>query len=118
MRNKFKLILSGGLAGLINGLFGTGGGLVALPLLRACGVSGERANATSLAVVLPLCISSAIVYLFGGKVGLRDVLPYVPGALAGGWLGAKLLPKTPQGWLRLAFGALCLYAAFRALIRG
>ena len=35
MRQKTKLGLSGALAGLVNGLFGGGGGMVMAPLLTA-----------------------------------------------------------------------------------
>jgi len=48
--------VAGGLAGIANGFFGGGGGMVLVPLLTArCGLDQRRAFATSVAVILPLC---------------------------------------------------------------
>ena len=48
--------VAGALAGLANGFFGGGGGMILVPLLtRRCGLDQRRAFATSVAVILPLC---------------------------------------------------------------
>ena len=57
MRQKTKLGLSGALAGLVNGLFGGGGGMVMAPLLTALGVPPETAP---LLVIRPLSGSGAL----------------------------------------------------------
>ena len=55
-REKFRWLLAGGLAGLVNGFFGGGGGSVLVPLLtQLCKLDQRRAFATSVAVILPLC---------------------------------------------------------------
>ena len=46
--------LGGGVTGLLNGLFGSGGGMVAVPLLAHGGLEPARAHATSMAVILPV----------------------------------------------------------------
>ena len=64
---KLPFALAGGAAGLANGFFGGGGGSVFVPLLtRTCGLNQRQAFATSVAVILPLCVLSAAVYLFRG----------------------------------------------------
>ena len=66
----FLPYLSGALAGALNGLFGTGGGIVLVPLLlRVHRLPAQRAFATSLAVILPL---SAVTLLLVS--GIRSVL--------------------------------------------
>ncbi|MEI3140364.1 MAG: TSUP family transporter [Lawsonibacter sp.] len=66
-REKFRWLLAGGLAGLVNGFFGGGGGSVLVPLLtQLCKLDQRRAFATSVAVILPLCVLSAAIYLAGG----------------------------------------------------
>ena len=56
MRAQTKYAAAGAAAGLVNGLFGGGGGMVLLPLLnRWCRVEGKRGFATCVAVILPLC---------------------------------------------------------------
>ena len=85
---KLRHALSGAAAGLTNGFFGGGGGSVLVPLLtRVCGLSQRQAFATSVAVILPLCVLSAAIYLFRGGLDLTATLPYLIGGAAGGWLG-------------------------------
>lgn len=68
-KEKGRWLLAGGLAGLVNGFFGGGGGSVLVPLLtRLCKLDQRRAFATSVAVILPLCILSAAVYLARGRL--------------------------------------------------
>ena len=56
MRKKWNYAVSGGLAGIANGLFGGGGGSVLVPMLTGyCKLDQRRAFATSVAVILPLC---------------------------------------------------------------
>ena len=50
-------------AGLLNGLLGAGGGMVVVPLLSALGTAGKKSHATALAVIVPLSVVSAVLYL-------------------------------------------------------
>ena len=60
--------LAGLLTGFFGGLLGGGGGLVAVPLLRVCGLEGKEVHATSLAVTLSLSCLSAWLYLRAGRL--------------------------------------------------
>ena len=74
--------VAGGLAGISNGFFGGGGGMVLVPLLTArCGLAQRRAFATSVAIILPLCVLSSVIYLFRGGLDLAVALPYLAGGL-------------------------------------
>ena len=78
MKSKESLgsILAGTGAGAVNGLFGAGGGMVLVPLLTGvCGLPQRRAFATSVAVILPLCALSVVIYLLRG--GLDEILTLV-----------------------------------------
>ena len=56
LRSRWKHAVAGGLAGMANGFFGGGGGMLLVPLLgRWCGLEQRKAFATSVAVILPLC---------------------------------------------------------------
>ncbi|MFQ8758592.1 MAG: TSUP family transporter [Intestinimonas sp.] len=71
--------VAGGLAGIANGFFGGGGGMVLVPLLTArCGLDQRRAFATSVAIILPLCVLSSVIYLFRGGLDLAVALPIWP----------------------------------------
>ena len=108
--------VAGGLAGIANGFFGGGGGMVLVPLLTArCGLDQRRAFATSVAVILPLCVLSSVIYLFRGALDLTPALPYLAGGLAGGFLGGRLFQKLNMDWLRRAFALLILYGGFKSL---
>ncbi len=90
-----------------NGLFGGGGGSVLVPLLIGlCKLEPRRAFATSVAIILPLCIVSVWFYLRQGAVELSTALPYAAGGALGGWLGGKLFRQTNMTWLRRFFGLL------------
>lgn len=108
--------MAGGAAGLVNGFFGGGGGMVLVPLLMSkCGLDRKRAFATSVAVILPLCVLSAVIYYIRGNLSLMAALPYLAGGLAGGWIGGRLFAKVPAAWLKRLFALLILYGAWKAL---
>ena len=75
--SKLRFVLAGALAGMTNGLFGGGGGSVLVPLLtRYCRLDQREAFATSVAVILPLCVLSAAIYLLRGGLDWAAALPY------------------------------------------
>lgn len=117
MRSKGRFLLAGAAAGLVNGLFGGGGGSVLVPLLtRYCGLERRRAFATSVAVILPLCVLSAVIYVLHGQLDFGAAWPYVLGGTAGGFLGGKLFRGVRVAWLRRSFGLLLIYSGVRYLL--
>lgn len=107
---KKSFLAGGALVGAANGLFGGGGGMVAVPLLRRAALSDASAHATALAVIFPVCCVSAAIYLFSGFVAVAVLVPVALGVFAGGSVGARLLPRLPAPALRFAFAALMLAA--------
>ena len=117
MRKKWKFLLAGGAAGLANGFFGGGGGSVLVPILhRGCGLDQRRAFATSVAVILPLCLLSVVVYFMRGGLELGTAWPYLVGGTAGGWLGGKPFKGVRVDWLRRGFGLLLIYGGVRYFV--
>lgn len=113
---RLRAALAGGAAGLINGFFGGGGGMVLVPLLAGwCGLGQRKAFATSVAVILPLCVLSAGIYLFRESVELLPALPYLAGGLIGGFLGGRVFKRVNMTWLRRGFALLILWGGARAL---
>ena len=115
-KQTIKCGIAGGTAGLANGFFGGGGGMILVPLLiRWCRLEQRRAFATSIAIILPLCALSSVIYLFRGALDLPTALPYLAGGLIGGLIGGKVFKKLNMIWLRRAFALLILYGGVKAL---
>ncbi len=117
MGKKWKFGLTGALSGLANGFFGAGGGLFLVPLLtRWAGLPQRKAFATSVAVIFPLSLVSAAVYLWKGALDPAACWPYLLGGFAGGLVSGRVFQKVPLGFLRRAFGVLILYGGVRAVL--
>lgn len=90
--------------------------MVLVPLLTTrCGLDQRRAFATSVSIILPLCILSSVIYLLRGGLDLMAALPYLVGGLAGGWVGGKVFQRVNIMWLRKGFALLILYGGYRSL---
>lgn len=120
MREQKKIWLpaaaAGGAAGLVNGFFGGGGGMLLVPLLTSrCRLTSQKAFACSVAIILPLCALSAVIYYVRGHLALSEALPYLVGGLIGGVIGGKVFPRVPVKWIKRLFALLILYGAWSSL---
>ena len=117
MDGKWKNRVAGTAGGLINGLFGGGGGMVLLPLLTKWSrLEARAAFATCVAIIFPMCCASTAVYLFQVRPTLSLVLPYLAGGVAGGFLGGLTFEKVPVRFLKILFGLFLLYGGVRYLL--
>lgn len=116
-KKKFFLFLLGGLIGLINGFFGGGGGVVGVPVLeKFLNVDNKTSHATCLAVILPLSIISAGIYVFSSYIETSTFLYVGSGVLLGGIIGALLLKILPAKVVRVIFAVLLLAGGVRLII--
>lgn len=110
-RSRLTLPALGLLAGFINGLLGTGGGMVlALGLRRAYPGEMPKNLALSAASMLVFSFMSTILYLLHGHISTAHILPVLLPALAGGALGAWLSPRIGRQGLDLLLSMMLLYA--------
>ena len=117
MNEKTKFAVTGALAGAANGFFGAGGGLFLVPLLAGwCGMEQRKAFATSVAVVLPLSMVSAVIYWMKGGLDFGAAWPYLLGGALGGMIAGRVFRKVDMVWLRRAFGLLILYGGVLAVL--
>jgi len=113
-----KYLVAGTAAGVINGFFGAGGGVVLVPLLLYwLGLPARKAFATSVFIIFPLSLVSAVLYFMGGRIDLRQAMPYLIGGFVGGVLCGNLFKKMPVIWLRRIFGGLLILGGIRAVIK-
>lgn len=118
-KSKKRLLIEAGVGaagGLINGFFGGGGGMIIVPLLiYALNYERKKAHASCIAVIFPVTVISGIIYLFGGKLTLANLLPSSIGVLAGGILGALLLKKIKAKFLGYAFCFIMAVAGLKMI---
>jgi hypothetical protein len=106
------VILSGLVAGLMSGLLGVGGGIVMVPLLVFVARHDQHhAHATSLAAVIAIGIVGATTFAADGEVDVKLAALLAIGSLVGAPLGARVMDRTPEGSLKIAFGCLMIVVA-------
>ncbi len=109
-----KNLLIGGFAGLINGLLGSGGGVIVVPALeRIKHLDEHKSHATAIAVILPITVVSSIIYLLKGDPVWDATFKVGVGAIIGGFIGAKTLRKLSGPTLRKIFGIVMIVTAIR-----
>lgn len=114
----WNYILAGGCAGIIAGLFGAGGGLVLVPLLRRCGdLASDSVFPASVATILPICMMTILVTAGQGKLPVKEALPYLVGSGAGGILAGIFGRRIPVLWLHRILGLFILWGGIRNLCR-
>ena len=114
------LLLLGWCGGFLNGLVGAGGGILLVyglrRLLRREG-EGREIYVTALAVMLPLSALSAWRYAQGGALPLQPLGVILLPAVAGGLLGAWLLPRLQPRTLARIFSAVVLISGVLMVVR-
>ena len=115
MKNVKTAIL-GAVSGLANGLFGAGGGSIIVPgMQKFLGMEQHKTHATAIAVILPLTIVSAVIYLNMARAPWDIIFWVSIGGALGGFIGARLLNKISGNLLHKIFGAFMIAAALRMI---
>lgn len=115
---KMLLILTvGAVIGFINGFWGGGGGMICVAaLIHVLKLQEKKAHATTILIILPLCIASFIIYLFNGAVNFGESWPVMVGFVAGGIAGAYLLKKLNNQVLMIIFTVLIIAGGIKLVI--
>ena len=109
-------ILAGFGAGAVNGLFGIGGGMILIPLLGLLTQwTDEEIFASSLSIILPICLVTLTATAFAGPIAWRESVPYLIGSTAGGRLAGFWGRKIPVRLLHKALGLLIIWGGVRYL---
>lgn len=101
-----RLIVVGGSAGLVSGLFGIGGGILIVPALVVwIGYTQQQATGTSLAILLPpIGLAAVLEYARHGNVEWKAAAVIAATMFAGSYLGARVGNRLPEAQVKLAFG--------------
>lgn len=98
--------------GVVLGLLGGGGSILALPILTyVLEVEPKAAIATSLLVVGATSLAAVIAHVRAGNVVWKVALTFAPFAMVGAYLGGVVAQWVPATVLLLGFGAMMLIAA-------
>jgi uncharacterized protein len=98
-------ILIGLATGLLSGLMGVGGGIIAIPLMvGVLKVTQHKAHGTSLGMMVLTASAAGISYALNGKVEWVLALVLMVGTVTGSYFGARLMAKVPADRLKLYFG--------------
>jgi len=110
------LILVGLGIGMVNGFFGGGGGMICVPLLLLLGLDNRHAQATAIAIMVPISIASGFVYYTSGNIDWFVALFVGIGSILGGVIGALLLKKLNNLALQYTFVLVVLGAGIKMLM--
>ena len=102
-------------AGILNGLFGSGGGIIAVPLLGKNGLSQKESQATALFMMLCLSALSAFLYYRSGELSFAEGAVFVPGGMVGAVLASAVFRKIDPVLLKKIFGGFVTFSAARML---
>ena len=117
IKKYYKHCIIGMITGLCNGLFGAGGGTIAVPAMeRILGVQEHKAHATAISIILPLTIISAFLYVENDYVNWDLTWKVALGGIGGGYIGARILKKIPAHILRKLFAIFMIVAGIRMVL--
>ena len=112
----FKKGLIGICAGIISGLFSTGGGMILVPaFVYLLNVEETRARGTSVFCILPMVITSGLFYYKDNFIDWKIAILCAIGGSIGGFIGAKLLKKLPVKVFKIMFIIFLIYASYNML---
>jgi len=114
-RDIVKNIATGISVGIVNGFFGSAGGIIAVEAMERQGMEEKSAHATALLVIFPISILSALLYIGAGYFNWEAALFTGIGALAGGIVGAFALKKLDTVFINGLFTAIILITGVRML---
>lgn len=109
--------LIGTLAGIICGLFSTGGGMILVPaFIHLLNLEDKKARGTSVFCILPMVLASSVFYYKGNFINWKIAFLCAIGGTIGGYIGAKLLKKLPENVFKITFTIFLIYASIKMLI--
>lgn len=113
---KIKKVGMGLVAGIICGLFASGGGLILVPaFLYLLKKEDKIARGTAVCCILPMVVTSSIFYYQENYINWKIGFLCAIGGIIGGILGAKLLKKIPTIYVRILFSLFLFYVSLKML---
>ena len=113
----YWLFLGGAIIGFLNGFFGGGGGMVCVPILqKVLGLDAKKSHATAIAVIFPLSLISAFIYVINGYIQSLPLLFVGSGVVIGGLIGALFLKILPPKVVRIIFAIIMFLGGIKLIL--
>ena len=121
-KRSMLFALAGILSGIVNGLLGTGGGILTVLFLskiyaKDSSYSTKDIFAITLCSSVIMSMASLLFYLSSGCFSVSDSALYMLAAVPGGVLGAILLEKLSSKTMKLIFALLVGWAGISMMIK-
>lgn len=121
-KRSMLFALAGILSGIVNGLLGTGGGILTVLFLskiyaKDSSYSTKDIFAITLCSSVIMSMASLLFYLSSGYFSVSDSALYMLAAVPGGVLGAILLEKLSSKTMKLIFALLVVWAGISMMIK-
>lgn len=121
-KRSMLFALAGILSGIVNGLLGTGGGILTVLFLskiyaKDSSYSTKDIFAITLYSSVIMSMASLLFYLSSGCFSVSDSALYMLAAVPGGVLGAILLEKLSSKTMKLIFALLVVWAGISMMIK-
>ena len=106
----------GVLMGLLSGLAGIGGGVIAVPcMIYFAKMTPHQAMGTSLAIIIPVAISGAYKHMSNGNVDLRMALCIAATGIVSAYIGAMINGCVDGVTLKRLLGIIMLAVGIKML---
>jgi uncharacterized membrane protein YfcA len=106
------------LIAIYGGYFGGGIGFLMLAALTIAGLPVRNASATKNVLAAAMNASAVAIFLFSDAVHWREAVVLGLGAIAGGVLGAVLLTRVDDRWLKIGVVVLGIFLTIALFARG
>jgi uncharacterized membrane protein YfcA len=117
--NTLRTLGISGIAGVVSGLLGVGGGIISVPTMNLLSkVPVKVASATSNFMIGVTAAASSTVYFVRGDVQPLLVAPLMIGVVIGAALGTRLLRRTPPLKVKLLFAILLITISVVMILKG
>lgn len=114
---KIKLIILGLITGFISGFFGSGGGLILVPVLSELLLGDEvKSRATAIYIILFMVITSGMFYIKNNSVDLFITIKCIIGGIIGSIIGSKILVKCKNDLLLVIFIIFLFFSGIKIIV--
>lgn len=116
-RDFWKNMLIGFCAGMVSGLFSSGGGLLLVPYMSSILKMEEvKARATTIFCIFFMVFVSGCFYFGQNYIDWNMAVKCSVGGIIGGYVGSKVLWNSGKSFLKISFIVFLLYAGIKMIM--